>query len=148
VRTPDDALRRSIARERMVAATSGFFGLAGLVLSGIGLFGVAASAVAHRTSELGVRVALGASRWNVVREALRGTALVFAAGLSVGIATVAISSRAVDHLVADLLVGLRATDVTVVGVSAIAMLIVAALAAVLPALRVARVDPLTAIRSE
>ena len=51
VRTPDAALKRSIARERMVAATSGFFGLAGLVLAGIGLFGVAASAVAHRTSE-------------------------------------------------------------------------------------------------
>jgi ABC-type antimicrobial peptide transport system permease subunit len=148
MRTPGDALRRSMARERMVAATSGFFGLAGLVLAGIGLFGVAASAVAHRTRELGLRLALGASRWNVVREALRGTALVFAAGLSAGIAASALASRAVDHLVADLLIGLRATDVMVVGVSAIAMLIVAALAAVLPAIRVTRVDPLTAIRSE
>src|SRR6185503_16212308 len=55
VRTPDDALNRSIARERMVAATSGFFGVAGLALAGIGLFGVAASAVAHRTRELGLR---------------------------------------------------------------------------------------------
>ena len=94
VRTADDALTRSIARERMVAATSGFFGLAGLALAGIGLFGVAASAVAHRTSELGLRLALGASRWNVVREALRGTALVFAGGLAAGIAAVAIASRA------------------------------------------------------
>ena len=132
----------------MVAATSGFFGLAGLALAGIGLFGVAASAVAHRTSELGLRLALGASRWNVIREALRGTAHVFAAGLSAGVAAVAIAARAVDHLVADLLIGLRATDLMVVGASTIAMLIVAALAAILPTLRAARVDPLTAIRSE
>jgi hypothetical protein len=148
VRTPDDALKRSIARERMVAATSGLFGLAGLALAGIGLFGVAASAVAHRTSELGLRRALGASRLNVVGEALRGTALVFAAGLTAGIAAVAIASRAVDHLVADLLIGLRATDLMVVGASTLAMLMVAALAAILPAVRAARVDPLTAIRSE
>jgi len=148
VRTPDDALTRSIARERMVAATSGLFGLAGLALAGIGLFGVAASAVAHRTSELGLRRALGASRLNVVREALRGTPLVLAAGLVAGIAAVAIASRAVDHLVADLLIGLRATDLLVVGASTVAMLMVAALAAILPAVRAARVDPLTAIRSE
>jgi putative ABC transport system permease protein len=148
VRTPDEALNRSIARERMVAATSGFFGLAGLVLAGMGLFGVAASAVAHRTRELGLRLALGASRWNVVREALRGTGLVFAAGLATGIATVAIASRAIDHLVAGLLIGLRTTDWAVVGVAAMAMLVAAALASILPALRAARVDPLTAIRSE
>ena len=148
VRTSDDALGRSIARERMVAATSGFFGFTGLVLTGIGLFGVAALAVARRTRELGLRLALGASRANVVGEALRGTALVFAGGLALGIAVVAIVSRAVDHLIAGLLIGLRATDWMVVGASTIAMLMVAALAAILPALRAARVDPLNAIRSE
>jgi putative ABC transport system permease protein len=148
VRTSDDALERSIARERMVAATSGFFGFTGLLLAGIGLFGVAASAVARRRRELGLRLALGASRGNVVREALRGTAIVFAGGLAAGLVAVAIVSRAVDHLIAGLLIGLRATDWMVVGASTIAMLMVAALAAILPALRAARVDPLTAIRSE
>ena len=148
VRTSDGALARSIARERMVAATSGFFGFTGLLLAGIGLFGVAASAVARRRRELGLRLALGASRKNVVAEALRGTALVFAGGLAAGLVAVAIVSRAVDHLIAGLLIGLRATDWMVVGASTIAMLMVAALAAILPALRAARVDPLTAIRSE
>ena len=148
VRTADDARARSISRERMVAATSGFFGLVGLALAGIGLFGVAASAVAHRTSELGLRLALGATRWNVVREALRGTARVFAGGLAAGIAAVAIASRLIAHLVADLLVGLEATDWMVVAAATLALLLVAILAAVLPALRAGRVDPLTAIRSE
>ena len=60
-----------------MAATSGFFGLAGLLLAGIGLFGVAASAVAYRTSELGLRLALGASRWRIVAQ-LFSEALVLA----------------------------------------------------------------------
>ena len=148
VRTADDALGRSLARERMVAAASGFFGLAGLAVAGLGLFGVAASAVAHRTSEIGLRLALGASRLSIVREALRGTARVFAGGLVAGIAAVAIAARAVDHLVAGLLIGLRATDAVVVGATIAAMLVMAAFAAILPALRAARVDPLTALRSE
>jgi putative ABC transport system permease protein len=147
-RTADEALNRSIARERMLATTSGFFGIAGLVLAAIGLFGVATSAVAHRTRELGLRLALGASRWTVIREALRGTTFVFAGGLAAGIAAVSVASRAVEHVVADLLVGLEATDWVVVGAATGAMLIVAALAAILPALRAAHVDPLTAIRSE
>ena len=148
VRTPDQALERSIARERMVAATSAFFGLAALALAGLGLFGVAASAVAHRTSELGLRLALGASRRHLVGEALRGTTLVFAAGLAAGGAAVAIVARAIDHLVAGLLMGLRSTDVMAASASVMALLIVAVLAAILPAVRAARVDPLTAIRTE
>ncbi len=147
-RTPDEALSLSIARERMVAATSGFFGLAGLVLAGIGLFGVAASAVTHRTRELGVRAALGASRWAVVREALRGTALVFAAGLAAGVGVTIVAARQLDHVVSGLLIGLRATDWVVLAVAAIVMLTVATLAAILPALRAARVDPLIAMRTD
>ena len=148
VRTPDEALNQSIARERMVAATSGFFGIAGLVLAGIGLFGVAASAVTHRTRELGVRAALGATRWAVVREALRGTALVFAAGLAVGVGATMVAARQLDHLVSGLLIGLRATDWIIVAAAATAMLAVAVVSAILPALRAARVDPLIAMRAE
>src|SRR4029453_19645865 len=59
VRTPDDALNRSIARERMLAATSGFFGLTGLALAGIGLFGVAAAALANRIRGRGPPIAPG-----------------------------------------------------------------------------------------
>jgi ABC-type antimicrobial peptide transport system permease subunit len=85
---------------------------------------------------------------SIVREALRGTARVFAAGLAVGIAAVAIAARAVDHLVAGLLIGPRATDAILVGATIAAMLVMAVFVAILPALRAARVDPLTALRSE
>jgi len=142
-----DALNRSIARERMVAATSGFFGLTGLVLAGIGLFGVAASAVAHRTSELGLRIALGASRRSVVREALQGTALVFVCGLAAGVFTTVLAARQLDHVIAGLLVGLRPSDWMMVTAAVIAMIAVALLAAILPALRAARSDPLIAMRA-
>ena len=146
VRTPEEALNRSIARERMVAATSGFFGLTGLLLAGIGLFGVAASAVAHRTSEFGLRIALGASRWSVVREALRGTVIVFAAGLAAGVVATAIAVRQLDRVIAGLLIGLRPSDWLVVAVATAAMIVTALAAAILPALRAARVDPLIAMR--
>jgi predicted permease len=147
VRTPDDALNRSIARERMVAATSGFFGLTGLVLAGIGLFGVAASAVAHRTSELGLRIALGASRWSVVRDALQGTAIVFAGGLAAGVFATVVVARQLDHAIAGLLIGLRPSDWMMVTAAAAAMIVVATAAAILPALRAARSDPLIAMRA-
>ena len=69
----------------MVAATSAFFGLLGLLLASIGIFGVAASTVSQKTTELGIRMALGADRWSIVRESLRDTMLVFAAGLVAGL---------------------------------------------------------------
>src|SRR5262249_29837966 len=141
VRTADQALDRSIARERMVATTSGLFGVIGLLLAAIGLFGIAASAVAQRTSELGLRVALGASRWTVVREALGGTVIVFSTGLVVGLVIVDVATRLLDHAVSQLLIGLHASDWVVVAVGISAMLLVAGLASVLPALRAARVDP-------
>lgn len=147
VRTPDDALNRSIARERMVAAASGFFGLTGLALAGIGLFGVAASAVAHRTSELGLRVALGASPASVVREALGGTAIVFAGGLTAGVVLTIFAARQLDHVIAGLLIGLRPSDWMMVGAAIGAMLLVAILAAILPALRASRADPLVTMRA-
>jgi predicted permease len=147
VRTPEESLNRSIARERMVAATSGFFGLTGLALAGLGLFGVAASAVAHRTRELGLRVALGAGRWTVMGEALRGTAAVFAGGLAAGIVATTIAVRQLDHLVAGLVIGLRPSDWMMVAWATTAMLAVAVLSAILPAVRAARVDPLIAMRA-
>jgi len=146
VRTPEDALNRSISRERMVAATSGFFGLTGLALAGIGLFGIAASAVAHRTSELGLRVALGASRWTVVREALRGTAIVFTGGLAGGVLATLVAARQLDHVIAGLVIGLRPSDWLMVTSATAAMIVVATLVAIVPAVRAARADPLITMR--
>ena len=148
VRTVDDVIMRSLARERLVAATSGFFAALGLVLAGIGVFGVAAYAVAQRTSELGLRIALGASRSVVIREALRNTTGVVAAGLGIGLGSAVVLSRLVDHLVADLLVGLTATDITNLLAALIIMIGAAVIACLVPAFRALRIDPLQALRHE
>ena len=85
VRTMRQEIARSVARERLVAMTSTAFSLLGALLASIGIFGVAAATVAQRTTELGIRMALGAGRWTVVREALGETLQVFAAGLAAGL---------------------------------------------------------------
>ena len=76
--TVGEVMNRNIAKERMVAAISGFFGLLGLSLACMGIFGVASNAVAQRTRELGIRRALGAGGWSVIRESLRETLVVVA----------------------------------------------------------------------
>ena len=148
VRTPEEALNRSIARERMVAATSGFFGLTGLALAGLGLFGVAASAVAHRTrsSAFASRSAPAGGASCAKRSAARPS--VFAGGLAAGIGATMIATRQLDHLIAGLLIGLRPSDWMMVAAATTALLVVATLAAILPALRAARVDPLIAMRAD
>jgi predicted permease len=148
ITTMDDVIDRSIARERMVALTSACFGALGLVLAAIGLFGVAAFAVVQRTSELGLRIALGASRSVVVREALAETARMFGVGLAVGAAAAWAGTRLLGAQVSGLLYGLDATDWINIGFASLAMVVVALVACLIPALRATRIDPLAAIRYE
>ena len=110
ISTMRQEIDRSIATERMVAATSAFFSLLGLLLASIGIFGVAASTVAQRTNELGIRMALGAGRWSVIRESLRDTMLVFGAGLAAGIIAAVVAVRLTASVISDLLFGLTAAD--------------------------------------
>ncbi|HEX5431124.1 MAG TPA: ABC transporter permease, partial [Bryobacteraceae bacterium] len=148
VKTMQDAIGESMAQERMVAATSGFFGVLGLALAGIGLFGAASFTVAQRTSELGIRMALGASRWNVIRESLRDTALVFGLGLIAGGAAAFAAARLAGSMISGLLFGLTAADWTNIAAAGVIMFAVAVVACTLPALRAARIDPLESIRYE
>ena len=146
VRTMRQEIGRMIARERLVAATSAGFGLIGLLLASVGIFGVAASTVARRTADIGIRMALGASRRAVLGEALRDTALTFAAGLAAGVAGTWLALRLAAPIVGDLLYGLTPTDTLTLAGAAIVMLAVAGAACLLPARRAVRIDPLTAIR--
>jgi predicted permease len=138
----------SIARERMVAATSAFFSLLGVLLVSIGIFGVASYSVAQRTTEIGIRMALGAGPWSVIRESLRDTMLVFGAGLAAGIAAAVVAVRLSANVVTDLLYGLEATDAANVVAAVLLMVAVAVAACILPARRATSVDPLTAIRCQ
>jgi macrolide transport system ATP-binding/permease protein len=148
VRTMRDEMARDIATERMVAATSGFFGALGVLLVSIGLFGVASYTVAQRTTELGIRMALGASAWSVIRASLKETMSVFAVGLVAGTMASIAAARVTASLMSDLLFGLTATDALNLALAIAVMIVVALAACLIPARHATRVDPLVAIRCE
>jgi putative ABC transport system permease protein len=148
IRTMRQEIDRNIAKERMVATTSAFFGLLGLVLVSIGIFGVASYTVAQRTRELGIRMVLGATRRSVVRESLRDTIVVFGAGLAGGVMAAIVAMRLTASFISDLLFGLTATDATNIVAAMLLVVGVAVAACILPARRATRIDLLTAIRHE
>jgi AAA domain/FtsX-like permease family len=148
ISTMRQEIDRSIATERMVATTSAFFCLLGLLLVSIGIFGVASYTVAQRTNELGIRMALGAGRWSVIRASLRETMVVFGAGLAVGIIAAITAVRLTASFISDLLFGLTATDAINIAGAVVVMVGVALAACILPARRATRIDALAAIRHE
>jgi ABC-type antimicrobial peptide transport system permease subunit len=137
-------VEESLVQERLVAMLSSFFGLLGLVLASIGLYGIMAYAVVRRTAEIGVRVALGAQPGDVLWMVLRQTLLLMAIGLGVGMA----ASLATTRLVSSQLFGVTATDGPTIATATLVLLVVAAGAAYVPARRASHVDPMVALRYE
>ncbi len=137
-------IEATILRERLMATLSGFLGLLAVLLACIGLYGILSYGVASRTSEIGIRMALGAQRrdvfWIILREAL----LLVIAGVVVGLPMI----FAVTRLAATLLFGLTPTDPASVIFAALLMLLVAIVAGYLPSRRATRVDPMEALRCE
>jgi ABC-type antimicrobial peptide transport system permease subunit len=144
LRTQDEQIDRLHAQERLFARLSGFFGLLALALACVGLYGLMSYAVLRRTAEIGLRMALGARRAQVIRMILRESLTLVGLGVAAGIATAAVTSR----LVSTMLFGLSGTDPLTYGASASLLAAVALLASLLPALRASRVDPMVAFRSE
>jgi len=134
----------SLTRERLLAALSGFFGALAAMLATIGLYGVLAYHAVRRRKEIGIRVALGATRGQIVGLVLRDAALLVALGLTIGMAC----SLAAAHLAASLLFGVSARDPWRLGAAAIALAAAAALGSLLPARRASRLDPMAALRDE
>ena len=137
-----------LMRERLVATLSSLFGLLALVLASVGLYGLMAFAVVRRTAEMGIRMALGAARGRVVRMVMREALLLVLIGLAIGVPGAYIVGRLASSQVSGLLFGLSATDPATLTAAALALTIVAAVAAYLPAMRAARVDPIVALRTE
>ena len=144
VKTMQQQIDESLFMDRLVAALSAAFGTLATLLAAIGLYGVMAFMVARRTREIGIRMALGASRTNVLGLVMR-EALVLA-GLGIFIAVLV--SFALGNLIESQLLGVSGTDPLVMGCATAALALVAFLAGYLPALRATRVNPLAALRYE
>ena len=143
-RTYRSIVDQSIATERIMATLGGAFAVLALIVAGIGMFGVLAFQVARRTNELGVRMALGATRSRMMGVVLRDVALMVVAGVSIGGAVALMLAGLADRIV----FGLTPTDPAVFAVAASVLSAVAIVAGWLPARRASRVDPLVALRHE
>jgi predicted permease len=137
-------IRESLLRERLMATLSGFFGFLAGVLATIGLYGLISYTVARRTNEIGIRMALGAQRGNVIRMVMGEAGVLLGAGLGVGAAL----SFAAARTATSLLYGLKPYDPVTIALAIVALAGVAAAASFLPAHRASRLDPMVALRYE
>jgi predicted permease len=142
VKTLSNQVERSLVRERLVARLLGAFAVLSLFLASVGLYGVLGYSVVRRTSEIGLRLALGATRGAVLLSVLRQSAIVVVMGSAAGIPAAVLSSRSL----ASLLYGVTPSDASVLAGAVASLLAVAMIAAAVPAWRASRVDPLVALR--
>ncbi len=140
----DEVIDASLKTERLVAALAMFFAVLAVALVAIGLYGLMSFTVARRTSEIGVRLALGAAPTRVLGMVLREALAMAAIGLAIGIP----AALAIGRLFASMLYGIKAADTVIVTVCVTLMFTVCAMAAYLPARRAARLDPMAALRWE
>ena len=143
-RTMNDIIARTLVQKKFTMLLLSIFAGAALLLASIGLYGVVSYSVAQRTRELGIRIALGAGRSDVMRLILgQGMALVIA-GVLFGLA----ASLALTRLIGSLLYGISASDPVVFFFFSLGLMLVAFFASWIPARRASRVDPIVALRTE
>jgi ABC-type antimicrobial peptide transport system permease subunit len=140
----DDLMTRSVASQRFYMLLLGLFAVLGLVLAAVGIYGVMSYAVAERTNELGIRLALGASTGDVLRLILKNGLLLAGLGLGIGL----VGALGLTRVMKGFLFGVSATDPLTFASIALLLLVVAGLACFLPARRATKVDPLVALRYE
>jgi ABC-type antimicrobial peptide transport system permease subunit len=144
ISTQLEQIDRRFQQERTFARAYSMFGALALLLAAIGLFGLMSYNVARRTNEIGVRMALGAEKKDVLRMILGESMFLVVLGIVVGVG----AALSVGHLVTTLLYGLAPTDAGTIAGAIGVMALVAALAGWLPARRASRVDPMIALRYE
>ncbi len=135
---------RALFTERMIAQVSAAFGALALLIACAGLYGLLSYGVVRRTREIGIRMALGASRGGVQWLVLRESAVLLGMGIAVGVP----ASLAANRFAASLLFGLAATDPGATAAALVIMIVTALAAASIPARRAVRVDPIAALREE
>jgi putative ABC transport system permease protein len=144
VETMEQSLARSIAPRRFNMMLLIAFAAVAVFLAALGIYGVVAFAVAERTNEIGIRMALGAQRARVVRMIVAQGMTSVVAGIIIGLVAAMMATR----LIAGLLYGVEATDVPTFAIATVTLAVIALLACCAPALKAALVDPVIALRAE
>ena len=144
IRTLREQVERTFDQQRAVASLAGLFGAIALVLAAIGLYGVTAYSVARRTSEIGVRMALGADRGRVIGLVLGGAFRRVAVGLVLGL-PLAVGT---GYLLSAQLYGVSFWDPVALAVAAVSLTVAAFVASVVPATRAAALAPMKALRTD
>jgi predicted permease len=140
----DYQVANNFTQERLVARLTGLFGALALLLASVGLYGITSYQVARRTSEIGLRMALGANRMDVVRMVIWGAILQAGVGLAIGVPIALFGAR----YMADQLYQVRSYDPLSLAVAVLVLSVSAMIAGFLPARRAASIEPLTALRME
>jgi predicted permease len=143
-RSLDSQVAGNFNQERLVARLTSLFGALALILASVGLYGITSYTVARRTSEIGLRMALGADRGNVVKLVLRGAMLQIAIGLAIGIPVALLGGR----YLSSQLYGVKIYDPLSIAIAVLALSTSAALAGFIPARRASSIEPMEALRIE
>jgi ABC-type antimicrobial peptide transport system permease subunit len=143
-RTLDEQVSRSLNTERMLAALSGSFGTLALLLSLVGLYGVMSFVVTQRTREIGIRLALGATRLRTVWLVLRDAAVMITAGIAIALPCIWGLSRLIESQLYEV----EPTDPATIAIAALILCSAALSAALIPARRASAVNPTEALRFE
>jgi predicted permease len=144
VDSADDLLDATLSSERLLATLAWGFGALALILSAVGIYGLLAYDVTRRTAEIGIRMAIGARKADILALVLRNVAWVCA----IGVATGAAAASALARLVQGMVFGLQSGDPRWEAAAALVLVLVALCAAAIPARRAAQLDPMTALRTE
>ena len=148
VHTLEDEMHAALVQQRLIAMLSTLFGTLALLLACVGLYGLLAFALVQRTSEMGIRMALGARRSDVVWLVVRDALMLVAIGMAIGVPAALAAARLASSQISGLLFGLNASDPTTIALAALVLTAVALPAAYLPARRASRVDPMVVLRME
>jgi ABC-type antimicrobial peptide transport system permease subunit len=135
---------RTLVRERLIARVLGAFAALALLLAAAGLYGVLSYSITRRTPEIGIRLAIGATRGAVLWPVLVESMKLVTVGIAIGVP----AAFALTRLLDSLLYGVSSTDARVMGAVVFLLFVVALAASIIPAWRASRIDPLVALRSE
>jgi predicted permease len=148
IHTLAEEMAAVLIRDRLIATLSTVFSTLALLLACVGLYGLLAFSVVQRRAEMGIRIALGANRRNVIWTVMREGLWLVGVGILIGVPTALALGRVASNRMSGLLFGLASTDPLTIAAATLVLMVMAAVAGYVPARRASRVDPMIALRTE